>query len=71
MNNNTREHEILDIIRSNGYISVKDLALMLSISESSVRRDLSELQINGLIRRKHGGAEVTDSASRNIPYSHR
>ena len=71
MNNSDREKELLSIIRANGYVSVKDLAMMLSISESSIRRDLSGLQSKGLITRKHGGAEASDSASKNIPYSHR
>ncbi len=71
MYNTERENEILEAIRSNGYVSVKDLAKQLSISESSIRRDLSNLQSKGLISRKHGGAEAIDSVTRNIPYSHR
>ena len=71
MYNNDRENEILAAVRSNGYVSVKDLAKQLSISESSVRRDLSNLHSKGLISRKHGGAEAIDSVTRNIPYSHR
>ena len=71
MYNTERENEILELVKINGYISVKDLAKALSISESSIRRDLSELQSKGLISRKHGGAEAIDSVTRNIPYSHR
>ncbi len=71
MYNSDRENEILEIIKANGYVSVKVLAEILSISESSIRRDLSNLQSKGLISRKHGGAEAIDSVTRNIPYSHR
>ncbi len=71
MYNNDRENEILETIKANGYVSVKDLARQLSISESSIRRDLSVLLSKGLISRKHGGAEAIDSVTRNIPYSHR
>lgn len=71
MYNSDRENEILEAIRANGYVSVKDLATMLSISESSIRRDLADLQSKGLISRKHGGAEAIDSVTRNIPFSHR
>ncbi len=71
MYNSDRENEILETIKANGYVSVKALAQMLSISESSIRRDLTDLQSKGLITRKHGGAEAIDSVTRNIPYSHR
>ena len=69
--NNTREKEILNLIKTNGYVSVKDLAKALSISESSIRRDLTTLQKKGLVSRNYGGAEAIDSVTRNIPFSQR
>ena len=71
MYNSDRENEILAAIKANGYVSVKDLASMLSISESSIRRDLADLHSKRLISRKHGGAEAIDSVTKIIPYSHR
>ncbi|MCC6146970.1 MAG: DeoR/GlpR transcriptional regulator [Anaerolineaceae bacterium] len=47
---------ILDQIEENGSVNVVDLATALNVSEMTIRRDLSTLEKEGLIRRIHGGA---------------
>ena len=51
-----RQRELLNYIRAYGEGSVNELARLLSVSTSTVRRDLNELQHRGLIERIHGGA---------------
>lgn len=53
---NTRHSKILSILREKKYASVAFLSENLYISESTIRRDLTELQRDGLIVRTRGGA---------------
>jgi DeoR/GlpR family transcriptional regulator of sugar metabolism len=52
----TRQQKLLEIVRSQGFASLPDLAEKLQVSESTVRRDLAHLEREGLARRTHGGA---------------
>ena len=47
---------ILKEIEDRGSVSVIDLAQWLSVSEMTIRRDLIDLEKEGLIHRVHGGA---------------
>jgi DeoR/GlpR family transcriptional regulator of sugar metabolism len=47
---------ILEDIKSNRAISVSDLSLKYEVSEMTIRRDLKQLEDQGLITRTHGGA---------------
>lgn len=51
-----RQRELLNYIRSYGAGSVNEMARLLGVSTSTVRRDLNDLQERGLIERVHGGA---------------
>lgn len=56
-----RQRELLNYIRAYGTGSVTQMAKLLGVSTSTVRRDLNELQERGLVERIHGGAEpLTD-----------
>lgn len=57
-----RKNELLQIIEQAGYISVADLSAKLFISQSTIRRNLSELEKAGYVRRTHGGVEVYDES---------
>lgn len=54
-----RKQEILNIVTAREFISAGDLAEDLTISLSTVRRDLIELEEEGLIVRTRGGASTT------------
>lgn len=51
-----RQRELLNYIRAYGTGSVNEMARVLGVSTSTVRRDLNELHDRGLIERVHGGA---------------
>ncbi|MRX44760.1 DeoR/GlpR family DNA-binding transcription regulator [Agromyces kandeliae] len=55
-----RQRELLNFIRATGAGSVNEMARMLGVSASTVRRDLNDLQERGLIERVHGGAAHVD-----------
>ena len=56
----TQEREILDILRSRKRADIDELASLLYVSTSTVRRKLTALQQKGLITRTHGGAQIND-----------
>lgn len=53
---NERKQEIVDIIYKKGRVGVAELAEMLYVSEMTIRRDLTELERSGFVKRYRGGA---------------
>lgn len=53
-----RHEQILHHLNQNGQILVDNLAVLLDVSPSTIRRDLTEMESSGLLRRFHGGAEL-------------
>lgn len=54
-----RREAILVELRLHGTVSVADLAERHQVSPMTVRRDLADLELDGALRRIHGGAEST------------
>lgn len=53
-----RKQLILERLESQQFLRLEELIDLLSTSESTVRRDLDELEAAGKLRRVHGGAEL-------------
>ena len=51
-----RHRAIVDRVATGGRASVNDLADLLEVTPETIRRDLTELEKQGLVRRVHGGA---------------
>jgi DeoR family transcriptional regulator of aga operon len=51
-----RRSELRDLLRGRGAASIAEISAALGVSASTVRRDLDELDREGLVRRSHGGA---------------
>lgn len=51
-----RSEQILQELLRNGEVTVENLAKQLQVSEATIRRDLAELERQGLLHRNHGGA---------------
>lgn len=58
-----RRQRILDIVAARRAARLEDLSLALGVSTATVRRDLDELQAQGLLRRVHGGAVAGERSS--------
>lgn len=56
-----RKHIILEKVIKERIVSIDDLVQELNSSESTVRRDLDELEAENKLRRIHGGAESLHS----------
>lgn len=51
-----RPEQILQELLRNGAVAVDKLAQQLKVSEATIRRDLTDLERQGLLLRSHGGA---------------
>ncbi len=58
-----RQREIYRITLQQGSVEVTDLAGRFGVTAETIRRDLSELQRAGQVRRVHGGAVPVERAS--------
>ena len=59
--NKEREKSILEIAIKEKAVTVKNLAQRLYSSEPSIRRDLCNLEKQGLLKRTHGGAGLNEN----------
>jgi len=55
MHLNARQEQILNALKDNRRVGVRELAARFSVSEMTIRRDLSLLEERGLLTRTHGG----------------
>lgn len=62
MQHNERHEKILDYLREHKTARVNELARLLFVSETTVRRELEAMQSLGLAERTHGGAILHESA---------
>lgn len=53
-----RRRQILDTLSADGFLSVRDIAAELGVSDMTVRRDLRRLEVAGEVRVVHGGASL-------------
>ena len=65
-----RQDELYEIIYETGYASVEYLSQKTFQSQSTIRRDLDELERAGLVVRRHGGAEIAEIAG-GVPINSR
>ncbi len=64
-----RQEKIIKLLKERDYASVQLLCSLLFASEPTIRRDLTALEREGLIRRSHGGAMlVRDEISRPLAF---
>lgn len=58
-----RLHEILNILKTEGKLKVKDLNIKFDVTEDCIRKDLKALERQGLLKRTYGGAvQIRESA---------
>lgn len=58
-----RQFQVLKILKEEPTALVRDLAARMTVSESTIRRDLAELEGKGLVRRLYGGAVLEGEAA--------
>lgn len=64
-----RRRKIIEIVQETGGRSVTDLCDLFEVSEMTIRRDLRDLDREGMLRRVHGGAVSNIGRSYEPPYT--
>lgn len=63
-----RQDTIVKIIREQKYCTVNYLSKQLFVAPITVRRDLTEMESEGLVIRCYGGATIPDHENREVPF---
>ncbi|MFE2407071.1 DeoR/GlpR family DNA-binding transcription regulator [Kitasatospora sp. NPDC059408] len=63
-----RRQLIMEMVRANGAVSLRELARVVQTSEVTVRRDVRALEADGHLDRRHGGAVLPGGFSREPGY---
>lgn len=67
MFNIERQEEIMQLLYKRKSLTVRGLSQLLFISESTVRRDLRELERGGRVRRTFGGVVLEETLTKEVP----
>ncbi len=66
-----RKDLIIEYLNRKGFATVEELSKSFFASESSIRRDLGELELSGLVKRSWGGAKALTSPNNITTFSNR
>ena len=69
MLSNERHRQIISYLEKKNTVTVQELTDILYASSSTIRRDLSELEAQGFVKRIHGGAVLTAGSTFDTPAS--
>ncbi|MGB8451142.1 MAG: DeoR/GlpR family DNA-binding transcription regulator [Anaerocolumna sp.] len=58
-----RYDQIIQLLKTNGYLNVNELCIQLKVSPATIRRDLHVMEQNSLIKRVSGGAILIQSSA--------
>ena len=67
---NPRQEKMIEVTRSQGHISLEELAKKLDVSVQTVRRDVYQLSLSGAVVRFHGGVRAGTNIA-NVTYQQR
>ena len=67
MFNIERQNEILQLLQQRKSMAVQELSKLLFTSESTIRRDLNELEKSGKVRRTFGGVVLEETLNKEVP----
>lgn len=62
---------VIDLVKEKRIVSISDLSLELKVSETTIRRDIAEIEQEGLLKRTYGGVILDSSANAEPPFSER
>ena len=65
MHKTARQRHVLDILSEQGQASITELAEKLQVSADTIRRDLTDLENQGLAQKNHGGAIALNLSAMN------
>ncbi len=62
MKRSDRRQDILDLLRNGDAHAIVEMAEALSVSDETIRRELRQMETDGVIERIHGGARLAKTA---------
>jgi DeoR/GlpR family transcriptional regulator of sugar metabolism len=71
MTSELRHTAIIDLLKQQGKAKVEELSERLSVSEVTIRKDLTKLEEQGLLERIHGSAIISQRSRFNIAFLER
>lgn len=66
-----RKREIVETVDAEDGCAVSELAERLDVSKATIRRDLADLEGEGLVERSHGGALPVRTVASELSYGHK
>ncbi len=69
MSADQRRQQVIDCLAKQGFVDLATLTSELGVSESTVRRDLTQLEAEGLVRRTHGGAVMASDRYSTLSFA--
>lgn len=64
---NERRHAIIELLHNNKFVTVAGLCKKLYTSPATIRRDLAQMEAQGMLHRLHGGAELIEGSNSDMP----
>lgn len=66
-----RKMRIVQVVKDRRIASIGDLSRELNVSETTIRRDVAEIEEEGLLKRTYGGVILDDGTTVEQPFSER
>jgi DeoR/GlpR family transcriptional regulator of sugar metabolism len=62
-----RRRKIISLLEESNSVLVLELSKTFNVTEETIRRDLEKLEKEGLLKRTHGGAVISDNINLELP----
>lgn len=66
-----RQTKIVELLRDTNFVNLRTLTERLDVSVATIRRDLGDLEVAGLLRRTHGGAVSVNQVAQDPSHATR
>lgn len=66
-----RKKKLLEFLKQNRASTVSELASLFQVHEATIRRDLTKLEKQGLMKRTHGGVMLEKEVHSELPFQER
>ena len=63
-----RRNKIKEILLDKKSVKVQDLVKLFHVSEETIRRDLSQLEEDGIVQKNYGGAILVEEVQKPIDF---
>lgn len=65
----SRRKEIAELLKEKGTVTVSDLSKRYQLTEETIRKDLEKLEVEGILKKTHGGAVAIPDVGQELPFA--